>query len=78
MASRAPAWRRARCSSAPPWKVCRWNCQRQYVQQGRYDANIETEVIPEPRNRVAISIDVDEGNVSTIKHVNVVGNHRLR
>ena len=23
--------------------------QRQYVQQGRYDANIETEVLPEPR-----------------------------
>ena len=22
--------------------------QRQYVQQGRYDANIETEVLPEP------------------------------
>jgi len=48
--------------------------QRQYVQQGRYDANIDAEVIPEPRNRVAISIDVDEGNVSTIKHVNIVGN----
>jgi outer membrane protein insertion porin family len=48
--------------------------QRQYVQQGRYDANIEAEVIPEPRNRVAISIEVDEGTVSTIKHINVVGN----
>jgi len=48
--------------------------QRQYVQQGRYDANIDAEVIPEPRNRVAISIEVDEGNVSTIKHINIVGN----
>ncbi|MFT4517828.1 MAG: outer membrane protein insertion porin family [Halioglobus sp.] len=48
--------------------------QRQYVQQGRYDANIETEVIPEPRNRVTVSIDVDEGNVAAIKHINVVGN----
>jgi outer membrane protein insertion porin family len=48
--------------------------QRQYVQQGRYDATIDTEVIPEPRNRVAVSIDVNEGNVSTIKHINVVGN----
>ncbi|NQX89644.1 MAG: outer membrane protein assembly factor BamA [Halioglobus sp.] len=48
--------------------------QRQYVLQGRYDANIETEVIPEPRNRVSINIDVDEGNVAAIKHINVVGN----
>ena len=48
--------------------------QRQYVQQGRYDANIETEVIPEPRNRVTINIDVDEGTVASIKHINVVGN----
>lgn len=48
--------------------------QRQYVTQGRYDAAIETEVIPEPRNRVSIGIDVDEGTVAKIKHVNVVGN----
>jgi outer membrane protein insertion porin family len=48
--------------------------QRQYVQQGRYDANIETEVLPEPRNRVTVNIDVDEGTVAAIKHINVVGN----
>lgn len=48
--------------------------QRQYVLQGRYDAAIETEVIPEPRNRVTVNIDVDEGNVAAIKHINVVGN----
>jgi outer membrane protein insertion porin family len=48
--------------------------QRQYVQQGRYDASIETEVIPEPRNRVTVNIDVEEGSVAAIKHINVVGN----
>ena len=48
--------------------------QRQYVLQGRYDARIDTEVIPEPRNRVSIAIDVNEGTVATIKHINVVGN----
>jgi outer membrane protein insertion porin family len=48
--------------------------QRQYVLQGRYDAVIETEVIPEPRNRVTVNIDVDEGTVAAIKHINVVGN----
>ena len=30
--------------------------QRQYVTQGRYDAAIDTEVIPEPRNRVSINM----------------------
>ncbi|MEC8158179.1 MAG: outer membrane protein assembly factor BamA [Pseudomonadota bacterium] len=48
--------------------------RRQYVIQGRYDATIDTEVIPEPRNRVSISIDVNEGSVSKIKHINIVGN----
>lgn len=48
--------------------------QRQYVLQGRYDATIEAEVIPEPRNRVSIEIDVNEGTVASIKHINIVGN----
>jgi len=48
--------------------------QRQYVLQGRYDASIEAEVIPEPRNRVTINIDIDEGTVAAIKHIDVVGN----
>ncbi len=48
--------------------------QRQYVQQGRYDASIDAEVVPEPRNRVTIKIDIDEGTVAAIKHINVVGN----
>jgi outer membrane protein insertion porin family len=52
----------------------RLELQRQYVQQGRYDANIETEVVPEPRNRVTVNIDVDEGTVAAIKHINIVGN----
>ncbi len=47
---------------------------RQYVQQGRYDASIDTDVIPEPRNRVSVNIDVNEGSVATIKHINIVGN----
>ena len=48
--------------------------QRQYVAQGRYSANIETEVIPQPRNRVALKINVTEGSVASIQHINVVGN----
>lgn len=48
--------------------------ERQYVSQGRYDANIETAVENLPRNRVAIKVDVFEGNVSGIRHINIVGN----
>lgn len=48
--------------------------ERQYVSQGRYDARIETEVAEQARNRVAVNIDVNEGNVARIKHINIVGN----
>jgi outer membrane protein insertion porin family len=48
--------------------------QRQYVAQGRYSAEIETEVIPQPRNRVALKINISEGSVAAIQHINVVGN----
>lgn len=48
--------------------------ERQYVSQGRYGANIETEVIDLPRNRVSLKIDVTEGEVAGIQHINIVGN----
>ena len=48
--------------------------ERQYVIQGRYDAKISTEVENLPRNRVGIKIEVDEGSVSGIRHINIVGN----
>ncbi|HAO74201.1 MAG TPA: outer membrane protein assembly factor BamA, partial [Pseudomonas sp.] len=48
--------------------------QRQYVAQGRYSATIETEVVAQPRNRVALKIKINEGSVAAIKHINVVGN----
>lgn len=52
----------------------RADLERQYVSQGRYGARIETEVEELPRNRVAINIDVTEGSVSGIRHINIVGN----
>ncbi|SDT93166.1 outer membrane protein assembly factor BamA [Halopseudomonas salegens] len=47
---------------------------RQYVGQGRYSADIEAQVIPEPRNRVALKITIDEGEMARIADINVVGN----
>ncbi len=49
--------------------------ERQYVAQGRYDANITTEVTALPRNRVGLVIKVDEGTVASIQHVNIIGNN---
>ena len=49
--------------------------QRQYVSQGRYGALVQTEVKQLPRNRVAVNIDIDEGDVAKIRHINIVGNN---
>ena len=47
---------------------------RSYVTQGRYSASVEAEVEELPQNRVDIKIEIDEGEVSSILHINVVGN----
>lgn len=52
----------------------RADLERQYVSQGRYGARIETTTEDLPRNRVAIKIDVTEGDVAGLKHINIVGN----
>ncbi len=48
--------------------------ERQYVGQGRYGAKVKTEVRELPRNRVGISIGIDEGEVARIKAINIIGN----
>jgi len=47
---------------------------RSYVSQGRYSASVEATVVELPRNRVDIEIQIDEGEVASILHINVVGN----
>ncbi len=58
-------------------EAMRQELTQQYVSQGRYDANIQTEVVAEPRNRVSVHINIDEGNNAKIKHIAVVGNSKF-
>src|SRR5450830_61327 len=48
--------------------------KRQYLSRGLYGAKVTTTVTPVERNRVAITFAVDEGDVSRIKQINIVGN----
>ena len=48
--------------------------QRQYVSQGRYGAKVDVTTEDEPRNRVSLNIEIDEGEVAEIQSVNIVGN----
>ena len=45
-----------------------------YSSRGRYGAEVEIEVEDLPRNRVAISLDINEGEESRIRHINIIGN----
>ncbi len=47
--------------------------KRQYLSRGKYGAQVQTTVTPLERNRVAISFAVTEGDVATIKSINLVG-----
>jgi outer membrane protein insertion porin family len=47
--------------------------KRQYLSRGKYAAEVQTTVTPLERNRVAISFAVTEGDVATIKSINIVG-----
>jgi len=48
--------------------------ERQYVSQGRYGADIKTEFVALPRNRVALKIEIYEGKAARIRNINIVGN----
>ncbi|OUD15786.1 outer membrane protein assembly factor BamA [Thioflexithrix psekupsensis] len=48
--------------------------QRQYFTLGRYGVSLQSTVTPLDRNRVAVQIDIREGEVARIQHINLVGN----
>jgi outer membrane protein insertion porin family len=47
--------------------------KRQYVSRGRYAAKVTVTVTPQERNRVAVNIAIEEGDVSKIARINIVG-----
>jgi outer membrane protein insertion porin family len=49
--------------------------RRQYYSRGKYGVNVESSVTDQPRNRVAVNINISEGKVATIEQINIVGNN---
>ncbi|MDR2875224.1 MAG: outer membrane protein assembly factor BamA [Methylobacillus sp.] len=48
--------------------------KRQYLSQGKYGATVKTVVNPLERNRVSVRFEIEEGAVSKIRNINIVGN----
>ena len=48
--------------------------KRQYLNQGKYNAQVGTEVTDLPRNRVSVKLHVKEGPTAKIKKINIIGN----
>ena len=50
---------------------------RSYASNGRYGAGVEINEILKPRNRLEISIEVDEGSSAKIKKISIIGNEKF-
>lgn len=50
---------------------------RSYIAQGRYNARVKAAAEELPRNRVAIKLDINEGDVAAIQHINLIGNENF-
>ena len=48
--------------------------ERQYVSQGKYGASVEVLSDSLPRNRVKLSVEIEEGETAELKSINIVGN----
>ncbi|MBA4151608.1 MAG: outer membrane protein assembly factor BamA, partial [Acinetobacter sp.] len=56
----------------------RLELQRQYAAQGRYGATVIGRAKPLPRNRVAVSLEIKEGDTSRIAKVTINGNKAFK
>ncbi|MGH8718461.1 MAG: outer membrane protein assembly factor BamA, partial [Burkholderiales bacterium] len=51
--------------------------KRQYIARGRYSAAVDITTTPLERNRLAINLNINEGEVAKIRQINVVGNSKF-
>ena len=59
--------------SEPQLKRVKSEISKQYLNLGLYSATVETKVIPQERNRVAIDFYISEGSTARIKEVSLIG-----
>jgi outer membrane protein insertion porin family len=52
--------------------------KRQYLARGRYGASVVSTVTPLERNRVGVSFSINEGDVTKIRQINIIGNKAFR
>ena len=52
--------------------------KRQYLTRGKYAADVSSTVTPLERNRVAVAINIDEGEVARIQGINIIGNQAFK
>ena len=50
----------------------------QYLSAGKYNASVNYEIIPITNNRVNVTFTIDEGGISRIKEINIVGNLQFK
>ena len=48
--------------------------ERQYSAQGKYSANVEVTADDLPKNRIKLSVNIDEGASASLIKINIVGN----
>lgn len=49
--------------------------ERQYSSQGKYSASVEVKTDELPKNRIKLSILIEEGSSSTLRKINIIGNN---
>ena len=48
--------------------------EQQYIQQGRYDADVTVETVARPNNRVELKLNFNEGTAAKVFDINIIGN----
>ena len=49
--------------------------ERQYASQGKYSSSVEVKTEELPKNRIKLSVIIDEGSSSSLRKINIIGNN---